>query len=88
MDRLIADKEVLEATADIIERYCKKQTTVMDEYLDNISALASVWQDDKTFGSLIQEVRFLKNNVAQIMDEIITTYPKYFRTKAIELDNR
>jgi len=85
---LILDKEVLEATAVIIESYCKKQTAVMDEYLRNTSALASEWDDDKTFGTLLEEIKSLRNNVTQIMDEIMATYPKYFRNKAKDIDNR
>ena len=82
MDILDLDPEVLDTTADIVEGYCNRQTAIMDEYLSNTSSLASEWTDDQTFGSLLEEVKSLKDSVVTLMDEIRGTYPQYFRERA------
>lgn len=82
MDILDLDPEVLDTTAGLVEGYCNRQTAIMDEYLSNTSALASEWSDDQTFGSLLEEVKRLKDSVVTLMDEIRGTYPQYFRDRA------
>lgn len=88
MELLKLDPEVLEATATIIENYCNRQKNIMDAYLSRTSSLSSEWSDDQTFGSLISEITVLKNTVIGIMDEILSTYPRYFRGKADQIRNR
>ena len=88
MDILDLDPEVLDATASVIEGYCNRQKSIMDDYLSNTSALASEWTDDKTLGPLLEEIKMLKNSVVSLMDEIKTKYPAYFREKAEVIRNR
>ena len=79
---LIFDPEVLLATADIIKGYCAKQREIMDDYFSKIMALKSEWSDDETFGSMVEEIRNLSRDFLDIIDEIESTYPEYFRSKA------
>ena len=88
MSNIEIDPEVLDTTATIVEGYCNRQKTIMEDYLSNASALASDWTDDKTLGPLLEEIRTIKNNVTTLMDEIRTKYPRYFREKAEEIRNR
>lgn len=82
MDKLILDSEVLMETADIVETYCNRQLQIIEAYLSQVSSLSSEWVDDKTFGTMIEEIRQLKNGVVRLMETIMTTYPKYFRERA------
>ena len=82
MDILDLDPEVLDTTAGVVEAYCNRQTTIVNEYLSNTMALSSEWTDDQTFGSLLEEVKRLKDGVVKLMDEIRGTYPQYFRERA------
>ena len=88
MDELVFDPEVLFATADIIDGYCNRQKTIMEEYLSNTMALSSEWTDDKTLGPLLEEIKSMKNSVVSIMDEIRGKYPAFFRAKAQEIIDR
>jgi len=88
MDILDLDPEVLDATASVIEGYCNRQKSIMDEYLSNTSSLSSEWTDDKTLGPLLEEIKTLKNSVVTLMDEIKSKYPAYFRGKAEVIRNR
>lgn len=88
MDNLQIDPDVLIATAGIIEGYCARQQEIMNEYLSNVSSLASEWTDEKTLGTLLEEIRVLKSNVTTLMDDIKTTYPAYFRAKAEAINSR
>ena len=82
------DANALESTANIIEAYCGAQKGLMDEYLANIMSLYSGWNDDKTFGPLLEEIKRMKSNVEVVMDEIRSKYPAYFRMKAEMIRNR
>ena len=82
MDILDLDPSVLDDTASIVENYCARQTAIMDEYVNNTSSLGAEWTDDQTFGTMLEEVKRLKNGVVEIMDEIRGTYPQYFRERA------
>ena len=88
MEELDIDPEVLDITAEIVEGYCDRQKSIMEEYLSKTSALSSEWTDDKTFGTLLQEVNVLKSSVIAIMNEIRSQYPAYFRSKAEQIRNR
>lgn len=88
MDILDLDPTVLESTATIVEGYCNRQKSIMDEYLSSISSLSSEWTDDQTLGPLLEEIKRMKSSVTTIMDEISATYPKYFRDKAEQIRNR
>ena len=88
MDELSLSPEVLDATADIIEGYCYKQIAVMDNYLNSVSAMRSEWTDDRSIGPMLEEIRRMKSEVEQLMDEIRSRYPSYFRAKADIIRNR
>ncbi len=87
-DILDLDPAVLRMVATAIEGYCGRQTEVMNEFFSNVSAAGSEWTDDQTFGALLEQVRLLKENVVNIMDEIRATYPQYFNDKAEFIENR
>ena len=88
MDILDLNPEVLESTASIIEGYCNKQKNIMETYLSSTTALSSDWTDDQTMGPLLEEIRRMKSSVEGVMDEILSTYPNYFRGKAEQIRNR
>lgn len=88
MDILDINPEVLESTASIIEGYCNKQKSIMDGYLSETSSLSSDWADDQTLGPLLEEIKQMKNSVEGVMDQILSTYPAYFRGKAEQIRNR
>lgn len=88
MDILDLDPAVLESTATIVEGYCHRQKSIMDDYLNSTSSLSSEWTDDQTLGPLLEEIRRMKNIVTTLMDEISATYPRYFRDKAEQIRNR
>lgn len=88
MDILELDPEVLDVTASIVEGYCDKQTSIMDSFLSNTFALNSEWSDDQTFGTLLEEVRRLRDTVLTLMHEIRATYPQYFRERATFIRQR
>lgn len=82
MDDLTLDAESLFAIADVIDGYCAKQRETINVYYAQIMALESEWRDDETFGGIAEEIRTLKNKAITVLDEIYSTYPKYFRKKA------
>ncbi len=88
MDNLELDPAVLETTATVIEGYCNRQKSIMDDYLSSITSLSSEWQDDETLGPLIEEIRRMKTSVINVMDEIMAIYPNYFRNKAAQIGSR
>ena len=88
MDELKLDPQVLENTADLIMLYCQKQKLIMDNYLREISILQSEWDDDQTFGKVIQEIRLLEKSVNDIMDMIRFKYPQYFKQLAQNIRER
>lgn len=88
MDNLSLDPEVLLSLATIVENYCQHQQEIMNDYVSNVSSLSSEWTDEKTLGTLLEEIRLLKSNVSKVMEEIRTTYPQYFRDRAEMIRNR
>lgn len=88
MDILELNPDVLESTANIVEAYCHRQKSIMIDYLNNTYALSSEWTDDQTLGPMIQEIRQMKSAVESVMDEILSVYPNYFRSKAEQIRNR
>jgi len=88
MDILDIDPEVLFSTADAISAYCAKQRETINVYYAQIRALEDSWQDDKTFGSIVDEITLLRTKVTTIIEEINDKYPKYFRLKAQEILDR
>ena len=67
MDVLDLDPAVLESTAAIVEGYCNRQKSIMDDYLSSTSSLSSDWTDDQTLGPLLEEIKRMKNNVTTLM---------------------
>ena len=88
MEILDLNPEVLESTASIIEGYCNRQKYIMSEYMSNTASLSSDWTDDQTLGPLLEEIKQMRSVVEGVMDEILTTYPNYFRGKAEQIRNR
>ena len=88
MDEFKLDPQVLESTADLIVQYCMKQRAVMDDYLQSVSALHLEWDDDETFGRVIQEIRTLHKSVGDVMDMIRFKYPQYFKQLAKNIRER
>ena len=82
MDILDINPEVLETTATIIEEFCRNQKELINVYLNETSAMSSEWTDDRTLGTLIEEIKHIKSSVEGEMDEILMIFPKYFRDKA------
>ena len=82
MSVLDLDPNVLESTATIIEEYCRRQAAIMDDYLANASSLSYDWTDDKTLGTMLEEIKVLRNRVMDVMNDIRTVYPRFFREKA------
>ena len=88
MDALKLDPQVLEDTAAQITNYCVIQNQVMDDYLSRMSSLQNEWTDDQTIGPLLEEIRLLKSSIINLMNEIHTIYPNYFREKAEQIRRR
>lgn len=88
MDTLILDEESLLIIADTIANYCVKQKELIEAYYSKIISLESEWDDDVTFGSLIEEINTLKNKAYRYLDKINNIYPRYFRSKAQHILNR
>lgn len=88
MDALKLDPQVLEDTAAQITNYCVTQNQVMDDYLSRMSSLQNEWTDDQTIGPLLEEIRLLKSSIINLMNEIHTIYPNYFREKAEQIRRR
>ena len=82
MEELILSPETLFAIADIVDGYCSKQRETINVYYAQMMALDSEWRDDKTFGTIMQEISLLKNKAITALDEIYNYYPKYFRKRA------
>ena len=88
MSVLDLDPNVLEKTATIIEDYCRRQQSIMDDYLNKTSSLSYEWTDDKTLGTLLEEIKLLRNRVVDVMNEIRNIYPRFFIEKADEIRHR
>lgn len=88
MDNLLLDAENLFLTSDIVDNYCAKQREIINVYYAQIMALENEWQDDKTFGSVVEEIKRLRTQLLAVIEEIKMTYPKYFREKARQIIER
>lgn len=88
MEELYLDPEVLVSTARIIISYCKTQKEIIESYYFKICALESEWKDDKTIGSLINEIKEIKMQLMLLLEEINLYYPKYFTDKANDILSR
>ena len=87
-DNMTLDANELRAVADEISGYCARQREILNVYYAQMMALEDSWKDDKTFGAVIEEIRLLRSSVTSIIDTVNNTYPKYFRKKADDIDNR
>lgn len=88
MEILNLNPDTLDSVANIVEAYCKKQISIMDEYLSKTGSLSSGWSDDQTIGQLLKEINNLKRQVESISNEIQSSYPRYFRDKAEQIRRR
>lgn len=87
-DNMTLDANELRTVADEISGYCARQREILNVYYAQMMALEDSWKDDKTFGTVIEEIRLLRSSVTSIIDTVNNTYPKYFRKKADNIDNR
>lgn len=85
MDNLLLDAETLFSTADIVDNYCARQRETINVYYAQIMALESEWEDDETFGGIVEEIRRLRSQTLAIIEQVHTTYPKYFRERAQQI---
>jgi len=85
MDNLLLDAETLFSTADIVDNYCARQRETINVYYAQIMALESEWEDDETFGGIVEEIRRLISQTLAIIEQVYTTYPKYFRDRAQQI---
>ena len=85
MDNLLLDAETLFSTADIVDDYCARQREAINVYYARIMALESEWEDDETFGGIVEEIRRLRSQTLAIIEQVHTTYPKYFRERAQQI---
>lgn len=82
MDKMILDPDSLEFAANSVEEYITTQEQIMNEYFVKVNALFPDWNDEKTLGSILEEIRQIKNNFSSTTQAIREIYPPYFREKA------
>ncbi len=87
-DIMNLNPDVLDNVADVIEKYILLQNKIIEEYVDHMHGLQREWDDDETIGKVLAEIRQIVNKITDVEDEILKTYPKYFREKANEIRMR
>ena len=87
-DIMNLNPDVLENVADVIEKYISIQNKTIEDYVDRMHNLQREWDDDETIGKILNEIRLIVNVITDIEDEILKTYPKYFRERAQEIRKR
>lgn len=87
MDELIFDPQALRDTADLLVSYCAGQRECIEQYLARIGALCADW-DDPTFCRCMEAARMLAHKANARFDEMLATYPRYFRDRATYLEAR
>lgn len=85
MDNLLLDAETLFSTADIVDNYCARQRETINVYYAQIMTLEAEWEDDETFGGIVEEIIRLRSQTLAIIEQVRTTYPKYFRERAQQI---
>jgi len=78
---LSLDADVLERTAEMIEKYATCQVNLMTDYYGVMRRLNDEWQD-KSLDKLLEEIKRQCSKVSDMMEEICRLYPGYFRMKA------
>lgn len=87
-DIMNLNPDVLDNIADIIEKYILMQNKIIEDYVGNMHNLQREWDDDETIGKILDEIRLIVNEILDVEDEILKTYPKYFRERAEEIRKR
>lgn len=87
-DIMNLNPDVLDNIADIIEKYILMQNKIIEDYVGNMYNLQREWDDDETIGKILDEIRSIVNEISDVEDEILKTYPKYFRERAEEIRKR
>ena len=87
-DIMNLNPDVLDNVADVIEKYISIQNKTIEDYVDRMHNLQREWDDDETIGKILNEIRLIVNVITDIEDEILKTYPKYFRERAQEIRKR
>lgn len=87
-DDMILSSEVLRNLAQVITQYCYMQNEILDNFLTNMQALSSEWQDDETFSSMMEEIQLLTRQSKQYFGELYNTYPALFQKMADQIDAR
>ncbi len=81
-DNLLSfDADILEQTAEMIEKYATNQVNLMVDYYGEMRRLNAEWQDD-SLDKLLAEIKGQCSRVCDMMEDICRLYPGYFRMKA------
>ncbi len=88
MDDLIFDPDKLDLFAVWIEQYCKKQREVFHEYIHKIQNLAEEWDDERTYGGILEQLKTIGKNFDEEIEQVQVLYPRQYRNIAIEERNR
>ena len=79
------DPNVIEFTRVLIERYIRKQQTLLTEYNSKIRSLGQSWNDDTGFGEMEKKVELFTKNSVEVLENISTTYRKFLWDEVIDI---
>lgn len=79
------DPNVIEFTMVLIERYIRKQQTLLTEYNSKIRSLGKSWNDDTGFGEMEKKVELFTKNSVEVLENISTTYRKFLWDEVIDI---
>ena len=85
IDEMKIDPNVIEFTRVLIERYIRKQQTLLTEYNSKIRSLGQSWNDDTGFGETEKKVELFTKNSVEVLENISTTYRKFLWDEVIDI---
>lgn len=85
IDEMKIDPDVIEYTRVLIERYIRKQQTLLTEYNSKIRSLGQSWNDDTGFGEMEKKVELFTKNSVEVLENISTTYRKFLWDEVIDI---
>lgn len=85
IDEMKIDPNVLEFTRVLIDRYIKKQQTLLTEYHSKIRSLAQAWNDDSGYGEMEKKIELFTKNSVETLETINTTYRKFLWDEVIDI---
>jgi len=85
IDEMKIDPNVIEFTRVLIERYIRKQQTLLTEYNSKIRSLGQSWNDDTGFGEMEKKVELFTKNSVEVLENISTTYRKFLWDEVIDI---